>query len=795
MIFKKIIATIAAFLLLTSQVYAAAAKPIVIDKFAGLNRSSVADKIKDTEFTRFDNVVIDNENLTAVKGRVKLNTTALSNTTTNGFWYYENQAGSTKKLVRFENTALASYDADGTNRASLNTGLTNEEHNAVQIGDALYITSTTDGLYKWTGSGAAAAVGSVSAPSTVDFSATTGVGGMTPGEAVLVAPNLTVSSACAESPNTTATGCVYLGSSFDAGGTTVTSDDGTLETAYTSTAYSYKVTKYSSVWGIESEASTVDTAALAGDSYFTWSGTSCTPCDSAAPYDTYAYSCCSDIQYTTGGRQTRTTGTLTTAPSAPFDGYRVYRTVAGGVDYFLLGYQTTGAYTDGKPDVSLQQAFDTTLDTIAPPKGRYIAEYKGTIFIASGTTLYFTRLPVQNATDMDTYWLASDKIDTGAKEIITGLKTTANSLLIFTSNRVMELSGFGVGSFRLRVLYEGVGATSGRTIVTDNNGDVIFFSGSKGVYKLRVGQASIDNKTGTVMDTNRKELERVSHPSLSEVFTGSDSQIALTISDFTSSHAYYDVDEDRYFLYTGSDCFILDGVTNTWSHLPATKMGSSLYRKSPNGAGQGVLIDTLGFMFNNWTTYANGVMTGTVTGAVSSSGNTTLTCSTCTFTTTGSGLAGVWVAVVSSVTGDLAYRQITSNTATELTVGTAWTVNPAVGEVFYVGYVIPEVTTKPFSVLPPPGKTSTRDFWLTFQPAAATQLLYVYAFINKATSAYSAVTIDMSDANSIKKVNMPMSGYWIGYQFRSYLYNTSSSVTNPMNILSFVFKAEGIEEL
>jgi len=779
---KKLISFILIFALTLQPVYA---QLIQVDKLSGLSRQK-ADKMEDGFHAKFNNLYIKDGNIQVVKGRNRLNSTALTNTTTNGFWYYENAAGTTKKLVRMENTVLASYDVDGTNRTQLNTGLTNEAHDAVQIGDTLYITSATDGLYRWTGSGAATAITGVSAPASVNFAATTGEGGLTPGQPISVAPNLTASGACANSPSTTATGCIWLGSSPDTGGTSVSSDNGTLETAGTSTTYKYKVTSYSSVWGIESEASSSDDATLSGDSLFTWSGTSCNACDTDSPYSDWNAACCSDIQYVTHGRETRTTGTLAAAPSAPFDGYRIYRTVAGGSDYFLLGYQTTGAYTDGKPDASLGPALDTTIDTITPPSYKYIESYQGVIFLGEASTLQFNRLPVSAVSSADTYWLESDKISLGTESSVTGIHATSNALLAFTDKSVLELSGFGARSFRLNKILDGVGTVSDATIETDNNGDVIFFAGVQGVYKLTVNRKPSDNLLGSIINTNDNKSIRISSPVLDEVFKGTDSQIDLDPSDYTSAHAYFDKDNGFYILFIGSHSFIFNTLNESWSYVPATKMGASLYRKSPNAAGQGVMVDTLGFFYNNWIGYENGIESGTVTGTTTSSTSTTLTDSGATFNTTNAGLTGLWV-YLDNENGE--YRQITSNTGTQLTVSPAWTTNPIAGDVYYIAYIIPELETKQYTFSKPPQETITNSFWVVHNLSDSTQDVEVYGYMDKSTTPETILTLDFNDSR-VTKFSKPLRATWLQYGLRSFVYNTSDTINPPIDISAYVVDAD-----
>lgn len=780
---KKIVSAITLALFLTTNVYAAP-KIVKVGTFKGLKRSPSADKADG--FVKFDNVYIDEGNLRAVKGRDRLNSTALANTTTNGIWYYENFAGTTKKIVRMENTVLASYDVDGTNRTQLNTGLTNEKHDAKQIGDILYITSDTDGLYKWTGSGAATAISGVSAPSTVDFSSTTSPGGMTSGDDAVITPAYSTSNQYWR--GSTGTSACFQYHSYINSTTTVASA--------TNTTYSYKVSKWNSKQSIESEPSTADTATVTGSGTGTLFYTTCYPEFSDAACATLNATRCNAATVSYSGARSGTSGTMASAPTGVFDGYCVYRSVANGSDYFKQGCFIGGGnvYTDGTADSDLGPALDTTIDTITPPSYRYIGEFKGAMFLAQGTSISFSRTAVSAGTDLDTYWLATDTLDTGSSSPITGMHNTGNSLLFFMSNKVMELTGFGVQTFRFRTILSGVGSVSDEAIETDNNGDIIFFAGQAGVYKLKIGEQRTDPLTGSV-NQGGAVIERISSPDLDNVFTGVDSQIVLSASDYANSHAYYDNDNDLYFLYIGQECFIFNNSNNQWSHLPATQMSASVFAKSPSVVGKPILTDNVGFMYRNWTGYENGIESGSVTGVITASGNTTLTCGACTFNTTGDGLKGLWIYLNND---DGEWRQIASNTGTQITVSSAWTVNPITSDTFYVGYVIPDFTTRQFEQMTQdavPLNTRTHYFYLIHGKSESAQTLYYQTYENKKTYAENEHSIDLS-VKFIEKLNIPMRANWVQFNFKTYIYNISNSIDNPLDINSYAVELEeGSEDI
>lgn len=809
---KKFLAFLVSLVIIVSPCYGS--QTYTIDEFKGLQRDPTADKIDNGGHTVFDNAWISGKNIQVIKGRDRLNSTAHTDTVVNGIAYYENAAGSTKKIVVAESDEVVTYATDGTGRSSIASSLTNEPHTFTQIGDTLYFTSSTDGLYKWSGSGSASAITGVSAPSAVDFSASSTVGGMTPGlDAVVNDKTHTSNNIYSWSGSS----CIKVGAIYNYGSLDSYDADnvdcdqtthycqGTLsaycfdsthftKTCATSSDYKYKITKYNSKWGIESEPSSSDSVSLKGsntvssatikslEGYYSDSS-----CANPASYST-------ERAYVFTGALTSTTGTVASDPGNPFDSYRVYRTVAGGSDYFLLGdtKDFSGTYADGKPDTALSTPLDTTIDTITPPSYKYIEEYKGVIFLAEGNTVQFNRIPVGSVTDADTYWLATDLLTTGAKKPITGLHKTQNSLLIFTENSVLELTGFGVDSFRLRTLIEGVGAVSGTSIVTDSNGDVIFFSGTKGVYKIRVSEQRADELTGTLIDQQDSKVVRISTPPLEPVFGGTDSSIVLSLSEYSSSNAYFDTDTNIYWLFIGTDAFLYDTSSQQWSHVPGIKSVASVFRKSPNASNQGVYIDNLGYMWNNWTGFEGGAGTGTVTGNPTSSASTTLTDSTATFNTTNDGLKGVFVVV--DTAGTLQYRQITGNTGTQLTVTPAWTVNPATTSTYYVGYIAFDLKTKQYNLSKPPKVTIIQTISLVHEKSASTQYATLRTYTNKSTTAQAdTFTIDLSQ-NYIDKQESSISGNWVQWGLQSFVYQTSNTIVPPVNIINYSFRAYEQEE-
>lgn len=777
------------------------AETVRIDDLKGLQRNPKSDRIENGAHDIFDNVYLNYGNIQVVKGRDRLNSTAHSDVVVNGLFYYENQAGTIKKLVVAESDELVTYNIDGTNRVQIASGLTNEKWDAQQIGDNLYLTSATNGIYKWPGSGSASVLTGVSAPSSVTFTASSTVGSMTPGlDAILqvkVVNNGIPSGSSARYP-TSASSCLAGPFTLDQVSDASTNDNKACSTydsnwiksCASASTYKYKLTSYNSTTAIESEASTSTTIDLKGADQF-----------DNFPYDIYteynsSATCAANantkyrsqnVSLDVATRQTSTSTTMLAAPSAPFNGYCIYRTVSTGTEFFKVGCITEGfssAYADGKADVSLGTALDTTIDTINPPSFRYIEEYKGAIFVAENDTVKFTRLPVSIINGADQYWLDSDELQVTGN--ITGLIKAADSLLIFTSKSIYQVTGFGASSFRLTPIVSGIGAVSDETIKVDTNGDVIFFAGTEGLYKLTIGQQAVDSTGGPLVSQNNARLTRLSSPALDDVFSGEDTTLTLSPSDYTVSHAYYDSDNNLYFLYIGTHSFIYDAISQAWSHLPATRMSASVWRKSPNAAGVGVMLDNLGFFFNNWTGYENGIESGTVSGNPTASTSNTLTCSTCSFNTTGSGLTGLWIMIDNDYNE---YHQIASNTATTITITDTWTSNPIMTDDFYVAYIVPNWRTKQYSFTKPPDESHVTILFINHNKSESAQELEVYSFMEKNDGGITAVPVDLA-AKFIHSINTRMRSSWVQWEFRSFVYNISNTIDAPIDIISYAFEVD-----
>ena len=788
---KKFIFVIAALLML--NVGSLCADDVFIEKHRGLQRNPQADKIQDFAHARFDNVYLKDDKIRVIKGRDKLNTTALVDQTINMACYYESSDNTTKKLLIRDSDELISYDVDFTNPVVLIGSLADERASCKQIGSFFYMQSLTDGLIKWIGSGSATAVGTAVAPASVTFTSTSGDGALTTGFPIQVTPNVvsdaSCNTACSDGLSFNDGSCNHL-SGFDLGGENVTVDSGTREQPETTVTYKYAVTGYNTKTGLESEPSATTTVVLSGDDTFTWSATNCTICDPSGTDTTCDNVCCTGVEFVTTGAETRTTATLVAA-TAPYNSSRVYRSFSGGDDLFLLGDQNGGVYNDGASDGALSVPLDTKIETIDPPASRYIEEYKGSIFITDGPDLRFNQVSPTISTDADTYWLDTDHIATGSIKDLRGLSATANSLILCSEDTMFELTGFGVDSFRLSRIATGIGCISNWTMVVDSDGNLIFFAGKQGVYKLAVGKQQQDDLSGAVLSQPNAVFTRLSSPVLDDVFNGRDSDIPLDTSTYADSHAYYDRENDLYWLFIDKEAFIFDNRNASWSHIPATQMVASVYARSSSGDDIAFIMDNDGFVYKNFVGYEMGVESGTVLGQVTASTSSTLTDSNAAFNITDDGLAGTWIFIDNE---DGEFHQIESNTETVITIADTWIVNPSISYEYYIAHIIVDTLSKQYSASRAPNEMKTLYISTIYNTSPVSQTMDMLFLTDKETDTHSADLTFNLNSGLIRHKNLNIESPWIQWQQKAFVYNTSDTIDPPLDIVSYRINYRPIEE-
>lgn len=280
-----------------------------------------------------------------------------------------------------------------------------------------------------------------------------------------------------------------------------------------------------------------------------------------------------------------------------------------------------------------------------------------------------------------TYWLPvnPDDGDEG-----TGLGIVHNQWCLCKKNHLYILSGTSPSDFTLTAISSPGGFISHWSLANDDLGNLIGAS-EKGVY---------------ITDGN--SLISIADETIQNIFSGENNPpFSVDKSRLKYCHGVYDRLNKKYRLWVSSNgssitdkCLVCDfnkveGVMIGWS-VETIRANASAIIEDSDGSPQVFFGDTTGFVCYVAPTATNdgaGIAAGeTRRGTATAGASTTLTQSTATFNTTGNGLKGVWVKILSG-TGAGQERKISSNTATVLTIDPAWTVTPTATSVYAIGYI------------------------------------------------------------------------------------------------------------
>ena len=223
------------------------------------------------------------------------------------------------------------------------------------------------------------------------------------------------------------------------------------------------------------------------------------------------------------------------------------------------------------------------------------------------------------------------------------------------------------------------------------------------LFRPDYGIAADDRINWAYTDTWRATYDPIMHAAKWAVTTGTDTS-PKTILCFDLERQQWTVDRDP----AGARAYALDsdsnGVFRMWSM-------DNLSAPSAPRAGGGVR-------------QLDGTTGGTVAGTATGSGNTTLTDSGASFTTSGSALKGFTVAALTTTPQ---IRVIASNTGTELTVSEAWTANPPVGTSYIVG-AVESRWRYAWTVLEPSARAQAETLILYFEPTSTAITFYFRIF-------------------------------------------------------------------
>jgi len=265
-----------------------------------------------------------------------------------------------------------------------------------------------------------------------------------------------------------------------------------------------------------------------------------------------------------------------------------------------------------------------------------------------------------------------------------GLGIAHNQLVIFKKNHYYVLSGSSPSDFVLTPISSINGCVSHKSIVNDDLGNILFAS-EKGVY------VTDGNSDVSISDAN-----------IQNIFSGeSNPPFKINKERLQYCHAVFDSLNKRYMLWVSSEgstvtdkCLVYDfnkvnNVAVGWTVF-SVRANASAIIEDIDGKPLVFFGDTNGFVyyFDKDTTNDGAGMSGDETrrGTATAGDSTTLTDSAAVFNTTGDGLKGCWIKILSG-TGVGQERMVSSNTAEICTVSAVWTINPDETSVYAIGYI------------------------------------------------------------------------------------------------------------
>mgnify|MGYP000253421358 CR=1 FL=1 len=372
------------------------------------------------------------------------------------------------------------------------------------------------------------------------------------------------------------------------------------------------------------------------------------------------------------------------------DGWR-FR-IDGDTEEYLITNIDTGAGTFDLQDLLGNSI--TYQGTTGSGKTYYLYA-EGSIFYYSHKDLYGNPMP-ESFYAFDYYPIATDDGDD-----ISGIGVVKDNWLILKRNHAYTLAGDTPVEFRDTLIHNSVGTCSHWTIANDKDGNAIWMHES-GVYI-----------------TDGYHVKSLSHQpeigvSIRNIFTG-EGNAPFTIREgyFDLSHAVFDPTTNRYLLWVCTTDYMDSGSNSTicdkvliydfneidgkvigwyWYDIPAT---CSCIIHDNNGKPEVWFGDEWGFVkkFDEDATNDGAGTSGTRRGTATGGSTTTIEDSGASFYTTGSGLQGVFVHILSGTNaGEI--RRITSNTSTKLTVTPAFSNAIDTTSVYAIGAINAKRKTK-----------------------------------------------------------------------------------------------------
>jgi hypothetical protein len=319
-------------------------------------------------------------------------------------------------------------------------------------------------------------------------------------------------------------------------------------------------------------------------------------------------------------------------------------------------------------------------DAVPPPDGaRFVTWHKSRIFVAEGDSVYYSELDRPERFDL---YNRVEPITPQEGESITGLHSAHDKLLIFKQTKVYAISGDDPSNWSIDLISVDSGTDSFRSIVTVE-GVTYYWSSVHQLMGWPGTGAPLPISKPLLDPTLRADVINVAGLSHCAAIVDSEHQVILwSLPEYGKSTNTIIVPfnyrlrkfEAEYWnpFNVSSFCVWRDSTDTPW-----VLMG--------NYHGQ---------IFKNWTGNNDGIPEdSTHSGTITSASSSKITDSRAEFRTTGGGLVGRMVYVISADQSIVQRREITANTATELTVAPNWEITPNPTYTYVVGGIYFEMDT------------------------------------------------------------------------------------------------------
>ena len=330
------------------------------------------------------------------------------------------------------------------------------------------------------------------------------------------------------------------------------------------------------------------------------------------------------------------------------------------------GFFRAGSVTEGTTvaqfviteDDLIIAAPDTTENDPPPSGAKYIAYHLGRLFVATDDALFWSKVGDVESFDPD----ATDPVQPGDGQRLTGLHSDHEVLLIHKSDRTYGLYGVDPNTWEIRLIDADVGNGSHRTTVSAegwtwwwSRHGLVRWNGST---MDRIGMRTLGDPDRYV---NYEVIEKASAG-----YDENEGRLVVAVPSTTQAT------RANLLLPWSTDLGILE--SDGWDPMDAASLGNI---ENADGIQRIWLGNYAGQAFHLWETDADGLPTGTTstgTFTAATTTHTTITDTGATFTTTGGKLIERKVTILDSdgnlITTGLRPR-ITTNTATVLTLSAA----------------------------------------------------------------------------------------------------------------------------